>query len=1077
MPENTQLLEDLGFDYAYLARQVTKWRKDHKKTAPPTESLTNAITSVRYTDAYIGSSVLEVIFCDPGGEFLDFFDVDENGRLDAIDINYPPDNEDAWWRMTQMDISQQTGMPVEFTLKFLERPAVYLMGRKGPEKKSRATTRAQFLQMLVGKVKGGGGLLFFSAELTKNQVSATTRPVSTPGGGGKQMVYGGDSLGVGTGPLMKKFTNYDDTIVVAAKSRTSAQVQAALTPRLTNDVSQVVFDAGSSDGTATGYAARLASLYAAIDNRDLILVTVHGVAFAAAMNSAITTFANANARVSVADWDALAGDHPEWLTKDGIHPNTRGYAQRAQLVKNALPAPPTLFAALRAADPPPNAPINRPFQPVDPSYPGDQPGYGYEVTAKPPTTKKNTAGAQKTRQSHKTQGIRSDAKLTITDAQGHSSKVNTTQIRLANICLDVAMEQNAGQLAMEAMMCAAIAESGISEIMNKGGSGYGGVFQGDVDVTYHYFKVDDTKEEAYYFLMGGKGFQGGGAKSISKRRPNLTPGEIALMVEASKELPHFYQRHVAEARAFISAYGGAPDHGTVTTRAQYNFEIGKGENYWDGMNRLAQEVNWRLFVDGRTVFYDADTSLIRQIPAGRIKRTDPAVVSWDATWDGRRIATEMSMELICDPFEFRAGEVLELEDFGILSAGSTVGLPGRWLITEVERSSGQVFSSFKLAQPEHPKPEPATQSITRSEDDNDDPTEVSKGSALRIVDSSYSAENVINRIVLPIVRKMNKDMANGVTEFTIGGGPITVENLRAVNARHGPTGGGSTSDHQGNGITAWAADISNATHPSPEMDRLAKTLILAFDLPDLGNWNATSGAPAGNLISYDKHKDFRYQLIYRYNDAQARDHFNHVHFGVHRKAGSVRTSPSSSSSSGGSSGTGRGWNPAATKVEMEDAGSFVSGAGRKIVHHTTEGSSIGGAEGAYRANHSSPHFTLDHDTGALHQHIPVTRAARSLKHTSGTPETNRAYAIQIEHVGFAAQTGSWSAAAYDRIATLCRWIEANAGVPRSSSVSYSNPSRMSGDAFFGYAGHCGHVHVPGNDHVDPGTGFKISSVI
>jgi hypothetical protein len=71
MPENTQLLEDLGFDYAYLARQVTKWRKDHKKTAPPTESLTNAITSVRYTDAYIGSSVLEVIFCDPGGEFLD----------------------------------------------------------------------------------------------------------------------------------------------------------------------------------------------------------------------------------------------------------------------------------------------------------------------------------------------------------------------------------------------------------------------------------------------------------------------------------------------------------------------------------------------------------------------------------------------------------------------------------------------------------------------------------------------------------------------------------------------------------------------------------------------------------------------------------------------------------------------------------------------------------------------------------------------------------------------------------------------------------------------------------------------
>jgi hypothetical protein len=160
--------------------------------------------------------------------------------------------------------------------------------------------------------------------------------------------------------------------------------------------------------------------------------------------------------------------------------------------------------------------------------------------------------------------------------------------------------------------------------------------------------------------------------------------------------------------------------------------------------------------------------------------------------------------------------------------------------------------------------------------------------------------------------------------------------------------------------------------------------------------------------------------------------------------------------------------PHAKHVPMNDAGAFVTGKPR-IVHHTTEGTSISGAEDTYRIKNSAPHFTFDHDHNELHQHIPINRAARALEHRRGFPETNRAHAIQIEHVGIAAHSQEWSKTALERIAELCRWIEANAGVERRCTVSFANGTpRLAGQAWFDYRGHLGHMHVPGNSHTDPG---------
>lgn len=91
--------------------------------------------------------------------------------------------------------------------------------------------------------------------------------------------------------------------------------------------------------------------------------------------------------------------------------------------------------------------------------------------------------------------------------------------------------------------------------------------------------------------------------------------------------------------------------------------------------------------------------------------------------------------------------------------------------------------------------------------------------------------------------------------------------------------------------------------------------------------------------------------------------------------------------------------PFAVWMEISgSSGSYTSGP-FKIVHHTTEGSSAEGAFGAFRANRSDPHFTVD--SSKIYQHINTGKAARALRNAAGGVQTNRDSAIQIEVVGFA----------------------------------------------------------------------------
>ncbi|MCP5025755.1 MAG: SH3 domain-containing protein, partial [Actinomycetia bacterium] len=170
--------------------------------------------------------------------------------------------------------------------------------------------------------------------------------------------------------------------------------------------------------------------------------------------------------------------------------------------------------------------------------------------------------------------------------------------------------------------------------------------------------------------------------------------------------------------------------------------------------------------------------------------------------------------------------------------------------------------------------------------------------------------------------------------------------------------------------------------------------------------------------------------------------------------------------------------PAVVNKARRTGGAFDPSFPRRGVLHTTESPGFTPSLTDYGGWHSFyPHFTIVAGPPgvAIYQHIAIDTAARALKGTTLT-ETNKAGAIQIEIVGRAAESATFSDELIEALASWMRWVEAEAGVVRtaphrflgSEAFGFSGAARMTIDQWERYNGWCGHQHVPRNDHWDPG---------
>lgn len=168
-----------------------------------------------------------------------------------------------------------------------------------------------------------------------------------------------------------------------------------------------------------------------------------------------------------------------------------------------------------------------------------------------------------------------------------------------------------------------------------------------------------------------------------------------------------------------------------------------------------------------------------------------------------------------------------------------------------------------------------------------------------------------------------------------------------------------------------------------------------------------------------------------------------------------------------------------------------------VVWHSTEGRTLP----TYGGGVSAPTITAVPDFKAerlvWHQHYDVDVSARALVNQRGGVETNTLNVAQVEIVGtcdpathkkwgssnhlYMAELPDW---AIRDLAAFSKWLRDEHGVPlvaphpfKAYPGSYgATDNRMTYEEWFEFKGHCGHQHVPENDHGDPGT-FPIAAIL
>jgi hypothetical protein len=174
------------------------------------------------------------------------------------------------------------------------------------------------------------------------------------------------------------------------------------------------------------------------------------------------------------------------------------------------------------------------------------------------------------------------------------------------------------------------------------------------------------------------------------------------------------------------------------------------------------------------------------------------------------------------------------------------------------------------------------------------------------------------------------------------------------------------------------------------------------------------------------------------------------------------------------------WWPEAIKLQFayQNGGTFSGGPFRGVIH-TTEFKTYTPSTTDYYGKYDPPHFTMvmsASDLVKVYQHFPITVAARALQHHPKGVETNRRSAIQIEIAWVAAEIDKLPFPIVQKLWDWMRWVEDQTDVKQWISRDflgleargYNSPSRMTDQEWNDFNGWCGHQHVPGNFHWDPG---------
>jgi hypothetical protein len=340
--------------------------------------------------------------------------------------------------------------------------------------------------------------------------------------------------------------------------------------------------------------------------------------------------------------------------------------------------------------------------------------YSPEVNKRQPIAKAATAKrTEPDREDQKQKGLAGGARLTV---KGRAATAE--QRRNGQRVLDVADELGAGPKATKALMCAVIVESEIRNL-SGGDRDSQGVLQVRVSTSGSSARSRNIEWCCKEFLT--KGFwrhRPNGAMALARDHSDWSAGKVAQETQGSA-YPERYDQVAEEAQAWIDAYGGASGTDTggadagATYRRRYEFSRGKPgerEDSWTAIQRLAEEVQWRAFMDAGTLYFVSEDLLMKS--RARYTMTEGTDgVNWiDFDVDQGKVSSEVRVSCRTELFDIRVGSVVAIREMGIAD--------GRWLVATVRRPLFEPDTELTLVAPTPKLPEPDAEQGTRATEDD-----------------------------------------------------------------------------------------------------------------------------------------------------------------------------------------------------------------------------------------------------------------------------------------------------------------------------------------------------------------------
>jgi len=348
---------------------------------------------------------------------------------------------------------------------------------------------------------------------------------------------------------------------------------------------------------------------------------------------------------------------------------------------------------------------------------------------------------------------KSDAKANrdhgIGDVDGLEVKgdeATKAQIDVGDRALRTAESYSAPKAVLLAVMEALIVESGL-------GAFSGNYMQIEPESVSGFDGNPNNVEEAVVGFLKGYEPTATGALAYYRAHPDAKPHEIAQAVQRSSAGDASngagnYGPWQKEAQGWLDAFGGGDLGGEETTTQAFYFEVGKDENYWEAIKRLAKERNWRaFFVAGRFFFID-ELELARGMvrlaierKPGEARPSTPGIEDVDFDCNGNKPVTTVTVYAWAKEWSVPPGGVITIGGYGPASVGfgdpplrrgqkaavssnrkaATGEGRGRYLIETIEGAlTGDADArllTIKARKPTAPLGEPPNQ--TTSEEDSD----------------------------------------------------------------------------------------------------------------------------------------------------------------------------------------------------------------------------------------------------------------------------------------------------------------------------------------------------------------------